>query len=349
MPIRFRLCAAILAFTFTTSIKAEEPRPFDVLKTKVMQCISNPKLAASPCDLVNKTMKEHAAVRKGGSVIFGPEMKIRTELRQLGLELPDWIIPIAYKSVKRKHGDFIVVFDWNYGHSWNPPSEREDIDYIIHLGKLFSADYDGGHFNQLHIFIRSSSEKTFKSAGSHRVHGELLSEEYEHLELRPSFWFDSNIERHCISPQGQPTKQFACLTYSFSTMWPEVHVWQDWRASTGIQISSFAFDGQRYNRLIDAIGRYKIEKPLPASSNSSGSNVIFWVATRREGYTETWSYAHPGRVMIWNDAKKELVVSEDLTKKYIPIKRRKLTGKRDEPASPGFFEDINGTIYEFVP
>ena len=348
MSIGYRCIAILLFLNYSPTVNAgEEPKPFEVLKAKVIQCLADPKLSTSPCDLVDKTLKDHQSVRKDGYIFTQAEMKIRRELEQLGLNLPRKIIPLTYKHVKRKSGDFIVIFDWSSGYEWSTSTEREDIDYLIFLGKIYPDDYfDSGYFNQFHIFTRVSPEKPFLLTGSHKVSAELMSEDSKDPSLRTSYWFANDIERYCINHPNQPENQIACISYFFSQQWPEVHAWADWRASTGIQISTFAFDGKLFNRLMNAQGIYAREKMMPKGSNSK---VIFRVATTGEGYTDKWSYADPGQIRIWDDKSKTLEVSEELTKKYIPIIKRKLKGVPGEPTSTGFFYDSSGTIYEFVP
>jgi hypothetical protein len=312
-------------------------------------CLAKAPAKGKFCKKVDTFLKKNNARAEAGTQILDHEWRLRRELKQKGFDLPIEIIPVAYVWQAAGDQDLVVVADWSYGQQVGVPSKRQQAEWISYKSELVAPGtyWDGGSFNRLHFYIRPSPRKALELAYSELVTGEpvLVSKKLNlssrEIDNSLEAWFKDSDSRECANAELKSPSVVICLTHYWSKIWPEVHVWEDERGSTGIVLNTYVHVKGGYKKINGDYGYFT------TAQVGAEKTHVFAAPPRGEGYNEDWSYAGPEAVMAWNPTTESLERSDELSAMYFPVTDRKIGEISGAPTKEGKFLDKKGQLFRF--
>jgi hypothetical protein len=309
-------------------------KDYEQTRLDLLQCFSkDSKSDAKVCKVISKFLKDTPHYSDKENIYLEEEWKIRNELKQMGFELSDSVIPTYYVFKKTSKGDFLFITDWSY-ELLSTAHIDSQVSWLMYKAGICNEVFDSGDFQKFHIFIRNKKSKTFKLNFSD---SQILG---THIASVENFFKNPETTECLKDSQG---KTVSCLTQYWSKDFPEVSIFDDQRGSTGVVVNTYMYLNGEYQKVMSRDGHYE-------SLNSGGKkHMAFFQHTTGEGFNEGWSFAYPGQVHLWNSKRNYFEVSNDLTKKYFPVTEKKIQEGTEEPQLEGFYIPTEGKgLYHFV-
>ncbi len=324
---------------------------FDKETREITDCItSQTPVSTDICRKVNVYLKENPHHREGNHIFFEAEWKIRKELHKKGLNLPKAIIPLDYAWKASPGGEIVVTLGWspyyrNEPETWDDRTKNQAF-WLAYLAKILPENEIEGDYGNVVIFTKQGKASKFELSNSMRnLWGTWVRTKKERIDDRTlDDCFKSPGSRECpLLRRVGPGIYGVCFTHYWSENWPEIHIWDDRRASIGDVMLTFAFVDGRYKQIgIKQPGHYQT---VTVGTREEWA-FVDW--TRGQGYSSEWSFAvHLGSVYLWNSKKNILEKSEALTNKMFPIKDLKI-GKGTPKRAGLFIRREDRQIYRFL-
>lgn len=311
--------------------------------SEIAACLDSPKIKSKTCERTSRFLKKEKAHTEKGVHFLEHEWHIRRDLKSKGLELPNEVIPVAYSH--REIGDhaLVVIADWSYGKDSGISDRRQEAEWFSYKSGMVTRDnyWDGGSYNKLHVYIKKTAKSGYELLQSLAVTGEpVLSVKSTKLTWDNSFstWFKTSDTLNCAGGEGKDKEVFFCLSNFWSKDWPEIHYWEDVRASTGLVLSTHLFVKGTYTKINADKGYFY----------KAGDQFAFAAPPSGEGYNDKWSYASPAAVMILNADRNSFERSDELTSQVFPVIERRIGTAPGDPVKEGYYLDKKNQLYRFV-
>lgn len=334
LPSSARLLALLLLLPTGSSAATVEEEFL-----KISECLVSPE-PGRECKPLFSYLRKTPHHREGMNIYPDDEWGLREELSAKGLKAPESIILLDYAWWSGPAGEVAVLFDWSYLPFSNDPRARDDrtksqARWLAYRMGSVSKDYwDGGKYNNLLVYTRKKGASEFELSANEVVCGEWSD--------RLGFYFKEPASRTCSPVKSVPGGYGVCFTRYFSKGWPELHVWNDERASTGVVLRSYASTGGGYKKISSTDGHYEQVWETPKSRPR-------WALVRHttgEGFDEDWSFAYPGSVDLFDPKTGRLEKSKALTERMFPVVERKIAP--GTPQQEDVFMDKEGKLFRFV-
>lgn len=311
-----------------------EGKDFNQTRIEFLECFSKEnKLESSVCKILVKFLKETPHHIVNENIYLEEEWKIRNELKQMGLDLSESIIPTQYISKKTTKGDLVFVADWSY-ELLNTSRKDSQIEWLMFKAGICTEVFDSGDFQKLHIFIRKKTSESFKlNFSDSQIVG-------THIGSLDRFFKDFEAVDCLKDSLGRVV---ACLTQYWSKDYPEISIFDDQRGSTGVVVNTYMNINGNYQKMMSCDGHYE------NFYKAGKKQTVFIQHTTREGFNENWSFAYPGQVHVWNSKKNSFEISNNLTKEYFPVTEKKIQQGTEDPQLEGYYMPTQGNgLYHFV-
>ena len=332
----------ISALSSTKIFAADDPKK---ILQQIADCLDDKGLDSDVCKKTKEYLTTHKAEQHGKSYFLEDEIRIRAELKAKGLDLPVEIIPVGAASMTIAGNEAIAVLDWSYGSyevDAGLPGKRQQAEWLSYKTDLIppATYWDGGSYNTIHFYTKPKSAKDFKYSNSALLLGEYITNKSDERDKKMSlaYWFLDSAKPSCTGTAAHPV--LICVTNYWSKDWPEFHVWNDARASSGLVMNTYVFH-KGYKKVLDDNGHFG--KMMPGANQP----VLFIAPPTGESYNKNWAYAGSGAVYKWNPETKAMQKSEQLTKRLFPAIKKKIGSVPDGPTKAGYFLDKSGSLYLF--
>lgn len=328
---------ALTGFLFLSEVALSEEFGIDKWSQRVQDCVmadKNKTPSADPlCPKVSKYLQENPLHWEGNQWFLKDEYRLRQNIKKHGLDLDVSLAPVDFVYNKTKAGEVLIVF-WSWGIESKEITPNDMRAWW--LGDKFpdiTKPTDPGMFPvaSATIYLRKKGDTTWSSQP---IKTDTTIDRVQTGYRAVTKWFENMKLVTCPQTQFVFDKKNVgvCLTHYNSKIWPEIHVWRDHLASTGILVDSYLFDGKNYTLMLkEGLGTYK----------KVGKHTIFETRYPGEGLSDTWSEHPVQKVYSFNKTKNEYVLDNIKSETLRPKCTKLKSGEKDGvPRSPGFYKNV---------
>jgi hypothetical protein len=213
---------------------------------KCIQELREKKPASPECEKLSAYEKTKPFHWQGERYYEHEEWKIRQELSGFGLQLPYDMAPIDYARDTVAGGEVVAILE---PAVYRPEPDLGSRFVLVAFGGRLTECYDSADYPlaSVTIYARKSGSTQWKRFGN-QIPADSEAQDQSislHNLLR------AGAKARCpktarIFKQGVAI----CFTSVLEREWPEVHVWRDHRASTGIVRDSYFWSGTAWDEWI---------------------------------------------------------------------------------------------------
>lgn len=276
---------------------------------------------AERCRRMRAHVRQHPLVRKGRHWFLAEEADTRERLDRLGIKVG----PEQYVAdfVLDQVGDRVVAAVFTGGGS------KEGKGSVTRAYQLFWRTADGAHdlldpgmfpFGRIVLFGKT------KGSSWRELANVPADATLDLAEAKANVEYDA--EARCPSlGLAAPGRFGVCFSDHYALEWPEVLVYVDHLASTGVLTHVMIFRNGKFEEA--TYGEHFFQKV--------DGNWLLFSRTTGEGYDDNWYWATPGHVRRFDAKARTFVKDDGLTARFFPFTKTKRGSSPGLPKEAGMF------------
>lgn len=326
----------------TATSVAATGEELSALQTAAKNCVAHDLRDDNPtCKKIKAFVSRTRPHKTDAALYTENEWRVRQAIQAKGIDLLKFSSPLHFFWKKTPGGEVGVVLDWGMNPDRSDPARWSKFRLMWESG-VETETFDCGKYCRAFVFVKPVNGQwdlnlVLNVAGEYRPLTPS-GNSYDSLE----FHFKDSKSLDCR--QAAPKETALCFTNYWGSDWPEIHILDDQRASTGIvHVTLKRVDG-KYKAILSERGHYMLVK-------HKGSMIRAFVNPGSgEWFNDKWSFAYRGSVSVWSDSENKLQEVTALTEKFFPILgERKIRPGTDDPAEPGLYTAKPGNgLYRFT-